>query len=358
MKILQVITSLNIGGAEKLIVDIVPILMKRGHDVDVLIFNKKDTSLKKKLQESGVKIYSLGNSFYNPFFILKLIPFLSAYDIVHTHNTACQYFVALAKLFSFSSCKTVTTEHSTMNRRRDIWWFRFFDTWMYKQYAKIISISYKSTENLVKYIGQKDRIITILNGIDINFFCNSKAINKKLIGETPDAAIILTMVAGFREEKDQDTIIKTMKLLPENYYLWLVGDGERKSSCIDLAKKFQVENRIVFTGIREDVACVLKASDVIIMSSHYEGLSLSSIEGMSVGKPFVASDVDGLHEIVDGAGVLFEKGNTKALATCIQQLIEDKKYCDSVAAKCLERASGYDIQKMVDAYEKLYIELI
>lgn len=99
MKILQVITSLYVGGAEKLIVDMVPLYLEQGYQVDVLLFDGTDTPFKKQLQARGVKVYHLriGGSVYNPLFIFKLIPFLKRYDIVHTHNTACQYFAVLAK---------------------------------------------------------------------------------------------------------------------------------------------------------------------------------------------------------------------------------------------------------------------
>ena len=102
MKILQVITSLRTGGAEKLIVDMVPLYQERGHQVDVLLFDGTETPFKKQLRDNGVTIYQLGEggSVYNPLYIFRLIPLLRKYDILHTHNTACQLFTAIAGLFS------------------------------------------------------------------------------------------------------------------------------------------------------------------------------------------------------------------------------------------------------------------
>ena len=93
------------------------------------------------------------------------------------------------------------------------------------------------------------------------------------------------------------------------------------------------------------------------MSSHYEGLSLSNIEGMSVGKPFIASDVDGLREITNGYGILFPHGDDQALANEIKHLAEDRTYYDQIAAQCYERAQQFDINNMVDAYVKVYKRL-
>ena len=94
------------------------------------------------------------------------------------------------------------------------------------------------------------------------------------------------------------------------------------------------------------------------MSSHFEGLSLSSIEGMAVGRPFIASDVDGLREITNGAGILFPHGDARQLAKEIEQLMDDGEYYKNVADRCMKRAKKYDISKMVNEYERIYVDLI
>ena len=100
MKILHVITSLKVGGAEKLLVDILPILNSTGHKADVLLFDGVNTPFKQMLLNKGINVYhlSIGGSVYNLKNIFKLIPYLRKYDIVHTHNTAAQLLVAIAKV--------------------------------------------------------------------------------------------------------------------------------------------------------------------------------------------------------------------------------------------------------------------
>lgn len=85
---------------------------------------------------------------------------------------------------------------------------------------------------------------------------------------------------------------------------------------------------------------------------------MSSVEGMSVGKPFLASDVDGLREVVDGYGLLFPEGDSSALAKEIQTLSADRDLYESVAQKCFKRALDFDIAKMVGGYLKIYRELL
>lgn len=342
-----------------MIADMVPLLKERGYQVDVLVFNGKNTPFKEQLQKKNIRVFELGKggSVYNPLFILKLIPFLSRYEIIHTHNTACQYFVALAKFISCIDTKFVTTEHSTCNRRRAYSIFRILDKLMYRQYDRIVSISEIASEKLIDYLGDSTGISVIPNGININLFSGSNPIDREELGIASNGYMI-TMVAGFRHEKDQDTLIRSMVLLPRNYYLCLVGDGIRRLICEKLAKELGVMNRVIFTGIRSDIPRILQASDIVVMSSHWEGLSLSSIEGMSVNKPFIASDVNGLHEITEGAGVLFPKGDVELLAMEIERLMGDSGYYQTIAIQCKKRASVYDIRKTVENYEGLYKKMI
>ena len=111
-------------------------------------------------------------------------------------------------------------------------------------------------------------------------------------------------------------------------------------------------------GVRNDVSEQLALSDVVVLSSHWEGLSLSSIEGMASGRPFIASDVDGLREVVQGAGILFEHGNHEQLANEIRRLCENPDYYAEVARRCQKRASQYDISIMAQQYHDLYQTLM
>ena len=78
---------------------------------------------------------------------------------------------------------------------------------------------------------------------------------------------------------------------------------------------------------------------------------------MAAGKPVISSDVEGLAQVVDGAGLLFPHGEELVLAEIINHLLTDDEYYQQVADKCWERAQMYDIQKMVDSYSELYKSL-
>ena len=107
-------------------------------------------------------------------------------------------------------------------------------------------------------------------------------------------------------------------------------------------------------GLRTDVPSILKSADYIVLSSHYEGLSLSSVEGMAAGRPFIASDVNGLREIVGGAGLLFPDGNAEQLANCIMELDKNPLLYQEISRRCHQRAMQYDISTMIQGYKKIY----
>ncbi len=358
MKILHVITSLYIGGAERLLVDLLPLLGDNGNNiVELLLINGVDTPFKKQFEGNGIKVTALSNTndVYNIRNLLRIRHFLKKhdYDIIHTHNTACQFYVPLSrKLIKNRREALATTEHSSNNRRRDKWWFRPFDKWMYNRYDAIVCIADKARQNLEEYIGTRNNIYTISNGVDVGRFM------KPIKDISGQSQFVITMVAGLRIEKDHETMLKAMTHLPENYSLRLVGGGERGNELKAYTQELGLCQRVMFLGVRQDVPDILEQSDVVVLSSHWEGLSLSSIEGMSSGRPFVASDVDGLREMVGGSGVLFKHGDDKDLAEKIQWLCENPDEYKEIAIKCQEKASQYDISVMARKYLNLYRTLM
>lgn len=355
MRILHVITSLQTGGAERLMVDLLPLLRNgEKNQVELLLFDGSNVPFLDELRTRRVKVHHLTTSsnVYSPLNIFRMVRYIGRYDIIHTHNTACQLFVPMAKLLSFTTKRLVTTEHNATNRRRSKWWLKPVDRWMYNRYAAIVCVADQTRENLEAYIGKRENMYTILNGVDVDRFIQPV---KEIAGKQE---FVITMVSAFRAQKDHATLLKAMKRLPENYRLQLVGGGEYQSQIQGLCRDMGLNGRVDFMGVRSDVPEILAASDVVVLSSHWEGLSLSSIEGMASGRPFVASDVDGLREMVGGAGVLFPHKDDAALAEKIQWLCEHPDEYRQVAQRCQDKARQYDISVTARKYMDVYNLLI
>lgn len=353
MKVLHVISSLEIGGAEKLMVDLIPQFIERGIKCDLLTFNGRNTPFKMKLEKSGVKVFDFGEDtrIYSPLNIFRIIPFLRRYDIVHTHNTAPQLFAAIGSvLCSVTLC---TTEHTTSNRRRGWRWYAPIDRWMYSRYKEIISISEKTQESLISYLPMlKTPHIVVCNGIPLKDYANAEP--DRTILENYHDKFRITMVAGFRYQKDHPTAIRSLIYLPEEFNLFLVGDGVERAKCESLVKQLSLEDRVHFLGRRQDVASILKASHISLISSHWEGFGLAAVEGMAAGCPVIASDIPGVAEVVNGAGILFQQGDAQDLASKIQAIATDEKLYMDVREDCIKRAMEYSIEKMVSGYMNIY----
>lgn len=359
MKVLHIIGNLNMGGAEKILTDMLPNMSQNEIDVDLTLLKGGDTVLIKKMMEFtkiDIRILSC-KSVYNPWLIFKIIPLLKHYEIVHVHLFPALYWVALAKLISFSRVRLIFTEHSTGNRRLHSKFFNLFDRIVYRVYNKIICITPEVKNVLISKLKiSSEKLKVILNGVNIEEIDISIPKSRYDLGYTSES-ILLIMVGAFRHEKDQDTIIKAMVDLPYHYKLILVGDGARRSLLESLIKINNLEDRVSLLGVRDDVYSLMKMCDVAILSSHWEGFGLSAVESMACGVPTIASNVPGLAEVVSGGGLLFEKGNSESLIENLL-LLEESKFYSSVKEKGKIRAQSFDINYMVEQTIELYNEEI
>ena len=361
MKILHVINHIGKNsGAAKLLVDLLDYQLRVGHKVDVVSLVSYEPSYASVLKDLGLTCFTLyGKQInrYNPFSIFKLIPLIRKYDIVHVHLFPSLYWVALAKLLAFSSCKLVYTEHSTLNNRQGKFWLYPLECFIYNRYDKLIAISDAVAAYLYKLAYNRKKVEVIYNGIDVNKYHDSNKFPASYFS-LPMNKKYVVQVARFAAEKDQMTLIRALKLLPDNYDVVLVGNGELLLLHKQKVKELGLDKRVHFLGLRDDVPLILKMADIVVLSSNFEGFGLAAVEGMAAGKPVIASDVPGLAEVVRGAGLLFKLHDEHELATHIQKLSEDKEYYEEISRRCFMRAKEFDVAIMNVKYEELYKSLL
>lgn len=344
MKILHVITSLEIGGAQRLLSDLLP-LQAKTEDVTLLVYERVANYFESKVTDAGVKIISLDeHNFHNPGLILKMRKIFKDYDVVHAHLFPTVWWASLAA--RGLKVKMVYTEHSTSNSRRGKWYLRPIEQFMYARYNKIISISQQTQNALCSWLKSNDeRFVVICNGVDTARFASVK---KSVIPKS------LIMVSRFASSKDQETVIRAMQQIDPEATLRFVGDGENLEHCKQVAKECGVQDRIQFLGARSDVADLVAESYIGIQSSNWEGFGLTAVEIMASGKPIIGTDVDGLKQVIEGAGETFHVGNETELAVRVNSLLHRKAHYDDIAQKCKKRAMAYDIGKMATGYFSSY----
>lgn len=347
MRILHVITSLEIGGAQRLLADLLP-LQVNTQDVTLLVYERVHNDFENTLECAGVKILCLNeHNFHNPLVIFCLRKIFRDYDLVHAHLFPTIYWASVAALGL--NVKLVYTEHSTSNSRRNKWYFRPVECFMYRRYNKIISISQQTQDALISWLGQHDdRFVVINNGVDIKKFTS---VNVPVVPKS------LIMVSRFAASKDQETVIRAMVHIDKVATLRFVGDGENRHHCESLAKELGVSDRVQFLGSRSDVPELISSSYIGIQSSNWEGFGLTAVEIMACGKPVIATNVDGLKQVVEGAGEIFTLGNHLELAKKVNNLLADELFYQTMANGCKERSYEYDISVMSDSYLQLYRSL-
>lgn len=354
MQILYVIDSLTVGGAERLILDFAKNLSKE-HKIGVYVLKRVDSYIQEQvLNMEGISFYCY-ESLLSPLHIIRIVRIAKNYDVVHVNLFPALYWAAIAKCF-LRNKRFVYTEHSTFNKRRKYPILQKVEKWIYGQYDYIVAISNKVRESLLVWIGNNKRnIVTINNGVDIRKFTTAKAVTKSMLG-IDDGHVMIFMSARFSAAKDQSTVVKSFPFLLNNRKIHIVfaGDGPLLENVKLLAEQMGISANIHFLGFRNDIPEIIKASDICVLSSKWEGFGLVAVEYMAAGKPVIASNVDGLNDVVRGAGMLFEQGNEKELAEKINLLIADDSLYNQMSKNCMKRSELYDLSHMISSYLSLY----
>lgn len=360
MKVLQVINKPLIGGAEKVVRDLCVSLNAVGIQTDVL-FLSKSTSVSFFDTRSGYRViypkYKLG--IYNPLLLFYIIKHVKKYDIINVHLFPSLYFLGIVKMLFLKEKKIVFTEHSTNNRRMNNFIFKFLDQFIYKYYNKIVTISNDVDISIKNHLNFKvNKFLLIKNGIDLNSIINAGKYSKHYLSEyISESDFVVTQVSSFQYPKDQFTLVDSLISLPFEIKCIFVGDGVDRPKCEKYVIEKNLQNRIFFLGKRTDVYEIMKTSDVLVLSSKYEGMPISCLESIASNKPFIGTDVPGIREIVRDHGLLFEFSDSIKLSEHILELYNNKNYYINVSNKCFIRSKDFDISNTVNAYIRLYKSL-
>ena len=359
MKVLHFINSLETGGAERLIINMLPKIAKQGVEVDLLLISDSDTAFKQELIKGSFngKIIELGVDRKNPMILFKIHKLIKSYDIIHSHLFPSNYWVILYKLFYKNTPVLVYTEHSTYSKKWDYNVLRSLDRFIYSQYTSILAISEGVKDVLTVKLGVNPKLCKVIeNGIDLDKFQRAIPIDPDLLFGVDNFIVIMAGI--FKKEKDHFSLIRAIKQLPVRVKLILAGDGYLLEDCKKLVEDLNLQDRVIFLGMVPDVERYLQSSDVIVLSSFHEGFGLAAIEGMAAGKPVIASDIEGLNDVVRGAGILVKKASPKAIAEEVKLLMDDKDHYYATKARCLLRSKNYGIDKMVDQTLQHYNKLL
>ena len=363
MKLLHVIGTFYVGGAEVFIRNLILLQKEQGIDAELLLLSDSHNFLVEELREKGIKVHALhkeGKGYRNPLNIFLLMSWLRKYDILHVHLVPEVYWVAMAKVLSFSKVKTITTVHfpkSDMGTNGAGKFWHMVEGWSFRYgYDYVVACSDDSLVSLNSY-SPKSNNISIPNGVDIERFHNAIPYTKKERFGLTEEDFVVAMVAAIKPQKKHDTLIEALPLLPNHVHVVFCGFGNGQEELEKLAESKNVMSRVHFLGNCKDVDRIVMTADVNALITRYEGLSLSSLEAMATSKPFIGSRVKGLANIVDGAGILVDN-TPEDIAKAISSLMNDKELYKKIGHECWKRSQNYDIHKMEEKYHQLYNSLL
>jgi glycosyltransferase involved in cell wall biosynthesis len=352
MKIVHVVYSLKMGGAEILVLQLCRVQRSNGHDVSVCTYSSVGPLLE-VFRAEGFSVHVIGEGpvartamrFFRVF--RNLQP-----DVVHCHNPAPTLQAAMAARLA-GVVSIISTRHSLVappyDTRAEITYnlVSLFCDW-------VVAICDATRENLCNTpLAQRNRITRIYNGVDKLEPCPPE--------DRPEKhGFTLLFVGRVVEIKDLPTMIKAVALaVPRvpGLQLWIVGDGEMRETLEALPNQLGISKNVTFWGERLDIAHFFSAADVYTMSSVSEGLPMSLLQAMSLGVPSLVTNVGGMAEVVRNAhcGLYIPVGDSAAMADAIVELASNSDR-RAVFASNAKTAYGehFTLEQMDAAYMDLY----
>lgn len=364
MHIAQIISSLTIGGAERLIVTFAKGVQSRDVKLTVISLSDKRSSFIEELEELKVPIYYVpGNSLVDPKRIWKLyqIARREKFDIVHGHLYNGQVLGSI--MARMVNIPYVTTIHNTRSSAKRVSFVRRFliNHTMKYHTNRLIAVG-DSVANSDTYAGYKFDIIT--NAVEMmpEISDSEKSlILQDIIGN--NKALILIAVGKLIPQKAFPDLISAMEIISQNHphvKLLIAGGGELYDELQTLIKAKGLEDTIFLLGFRKDIPNLLSASDIFVSSSHWEGLPVSILEAMASGLPIVATDVgDNSKVVTPSVGYIIEAHEPGKLAEAMCKLIEDPGKRSQYGKNAKQRiVDHYSVDRWIDKLLTLYQEEI
>jgi len=364
IRVLYLIWSLDLGGAEQVVVDLARRLSKQNFKPMICCLNDKGR-LSPLVEKEGIKVFALHKKpKFDPFLISKLIDLIKRekVDLIHTHLFTANLWGRIAG--KLCEVPVVSSEHGMDHWRRGFHWA--LDRMLTSVSKGMVFVS----ESAKRFYSEKNPSVNgksrvIHNGIEIANFQNpypKEEIRKSLgiaIGEQ-----VIGIVGRLVPEKAHEDFIEAIQLLAQekkNILGLIIGEGELSESLKKLVQQIGLEQHILFAGYRSDLVQLYHSMDVLVLSSLREGLPLTLLEGMAAGVPVVATDVGGIKEVIkDGEdGVLVPPNDPAALANAISRILDDSILRERVVSAAKEKVKNYfSVEKMVNDHELLYAEVL
>jgi glycosyltransferase involved in cell wall biosynthesis len=356
-KIMFMNYSLDIGGAEIMILELVKGLNKRYFDVSICSMSDKNV-LKPEFEKIDIPVFICPKK---TGFDWKSIPKILAIlkdnkiDLLHTHDFPTWLYGGLASLLA-PGCRLVHTQHSNIESKRKI----------PSSFKRVLSLLTKEIIAVNDQVGDflykdgyspKSKLHILYSGINIP---GEEIIKQKI--ESNDIRFVIT--ARLAKAKNHEYLIKSFAKLCKKHdkaTLSIIGDGLLRKSLNDLVSQLEMEEKIYFLGQVLNAKTKLVDYDVFVLTSISEGLSFSLLEAMAYRLPIIATDVGGNGMLVDHGenGLLVESNNEQQLVEAMETLLLDREKRERMGQKSQQKVkSKFSHERMLKEYEAIYVKAL
>jgi glycosyltransferase involved in cell wall biosynthesis len=365
--ICQVLHGLRVGGAELLAAH----LARRLGSAYRFLFVCLDElgTLGEELLREGLEVRTLGRRpglDWRCSFRLARLLWRERVELIHAHQYT-PFFYAMTARMLYRRPAVLFTEHGRHHpdypRRKRM----LANRWFLQNRDRVVGVGQAVRQALVQNEGIPDqRVAVIYNGINLASFSvnghDRRAVRHEMGVGLED--LVILQVARLDYLKDHATAIRTLERVLErrkDARLVLVGEGPQKELIERLIQECGLTAHVRMLGLRSDVARLLSAADLFLLTSISEGIPLTVIEAMAAGLPVISTRVGGITEIVEDehTGLLGPAGDEVSLASRILRLAADPVLRRVMGERGRERAQRkFSESKMHECYLQLYMEML
>ncbi|MDD5130586.1 MAG: glycosyltransferase family 4 protein [Candidatus Omnitrophica bacterium] len=376
IKILYIITKLELGGAQKQLLSLIRGLNKQAYTVFLLtakdgLLVEEALALDSLILHRAKFLERKINPLKDLLALIEIFNFIrkNQIQIVHTHSSKAGVLGRLAA--ALAGVKIIIhTVHGWSFHTHQFFIANRLYLFLEKICAfftsKIIVVSnWDKNKGLDSSIGKKEQYVTIRYGIDYADFQkkeSSDAVRRSLEVDAKDQ--VVGMIACFKPQKSPLAFVRlafaVKKDLPSVKFV-LAGDGILFPEVLCLIKKLHLEGQVILTGWRRDIPEVLSCLDVFVLTSLWEGLPIVVLEAMASGVPVAATDTGGIREVVISGktGYLSRAQDIDSLKNQVIELLKNNQKREEFikSSRNLVSAKEFSTSTMVDMTEKLYCDL-
>jgi len=360
------------GGAENNCFYLARELAKK-HEVHIFTSDRKDGNIfsKKEIIDNLI-IHRYKNVFRYKYYLSFTPGFLSVLkydlDILHQHAFGFLWHDFVILLKKFSRTKLVNTPHGPFMALQKYGFFEsifrnvlvFIELFFNKIYDAVIQVNPEQYKWITKYGVSWEKIKYVSNGISDDVF--GKVDNKEFIKKyNLKRKFVISYLGRIQDYKGLDQVIKILLKLDKKIVFLAVGkDAGDKKRLITLAKRLNVQDRVIFTGevSHEEKLKALDVSEIFILPSEWEAFGISIVEAMARRNAVISTKTEGGNFLVKKEnGFVYDFGDLNSLERYVKVLFKDNKLRNSMKKVNFEKSKKFLWKNISNDLEKVYKEI-